>query len=107
MLAELFLTVVLTAGGFNAFNECYVRGYIYSENGKVQLYRDDSCDVTVQEIEDVIIIHDKKHWVYIKFPIENIKGNSGHASFWYRWGATNAFFNVQPIEIKWGTIVKG
>lgn len=106
MLSELFLTALLTAGGFNVLNECYVRGFIYAENGMIQLSRGDICDVTHQEIEDVIILHDRRHWVYIKFPVKEMKG-SGHIIFWYRWGTPTAFFGVDPLNIKWGNVKRG
>jgi hypothetical protein len=101
----LSIAVFLKIAAFSEFGvDCYVRGYVYRAGDEVSLSREDSCQAVSMEVyKNGIALYTNKYWVIIIIP-DDVKG---HESFWYRWGASNAYIHGNPIKVEWGYILKG
>lgn len=96
--------IYILIGAFNPIVSCYVRGYVFLDEGLLSFKRDDTCLIVKdRELGNKMELYDKEFWVVITIP-ENI---SGFTSFWYRWGSSNAYINGIPIPVKYGRVIQG
>ncbi len=106
LIRKLIVTNIMIGflAAFNPIVQCYVRGYVFVDEGILSFSRDDTCLVVKdRELDNKMELYDKEFWVVITIP-EDIKG---FTSFWYRWGSSNAYINGVPFPVKYGRVIQG
>lgn len=102
LLSNILISIWLI--GFNPIVSCYVRGYVYLEEGMLSFKRDDLCLLIKNSIlENKMELYDRDFWVLIEIP----KDTKGFVTFWYRWGSGNAYVGTKSIPVKWGRVKEG
>lgn len=105
IVSSVLLFVCDVFASFNTNIYCRVRGYVYYDGYEVSsLDREDLCAMISERVEgDKIVLWNDLHWVLIRIP-NDIKG---FTTFWYKWGADNAYINGKLVHVDWGFVLKG